>query len=178
MAGIQNLERFHQLLLCFQCEKIPIDLLIRACLPRQTWSSAGEIVLRSPREGGVPEWLMDFYNANQPLFHDRELASLPGVVNRTLDSGVWYFKPTTEQTSESGFDPELEPSSPFSDRQTLLRECISVVLHAFPFRNTEIVGEEIAARLLHVATTFALPVFASLTDSDIDSWLVPREIGA
>ncbi|KAF4946475.1 hypothetical protein FGADI_11113 [Fusarium gaditjirri] len=158
--------RFIRLLLSFQCQKVPCDLLIRACESRPTWSSTGEIIDRLPLEAGVSEWLVDFYDGNKPFSHGIELGSYKGYINYTVEiDGIAYLEVTT------GGQPDLE----VIEERTLARERIAIILQAFPSINAEIIGEEIIERLMDVVKTSILPLLSSLTEADIEDWLLPEK---
>ncbi|KAF5983785.1 hypothetical protein FCOIX_3001 [Fusarium coicis] len=157
--------RLLQLLQSFQCQKVPCDLLIRACESRPTWSSAGEITERLPPEAGVSEWLLDLYNKNKAFFHGTELVSYEGYINYTIGiDGVAYLEVTTEEQHE------LE----VFDERNLARERIAISLQAFPSQHAEIIGEEIIQRLMDILKTSILPLLSCLTEADIEDWLLPK----
>ncbi|KAM0554035.1 hypothetical protein ACHAPJ_007110 [Fusarium lateritium] len=165
-----GLVRFLRLFQSFQCQRIPSDLWIRACEPRPTWSKTGEIIKRPPLEAGVPEWLLEFYDGNMFLFHGTELEQHSGYVKTIMEHGVTYL----EATNEGHPIPEVAQSPSFVDERMLAQERIAIILQAFPSINTEILGEEIIDRLMDVVKTSILPLLSSLTDADIEGWLLPQ----
>lgn len=172
--GDDSLFKFCRLLRSFDCDRIPSDLLIRACEPRPTWSSNGEIVQKRPIEAGVCEWLVNFYNANKPLFYDPELETHNGSIGLTLKNGVTYF----DVTNEGQPDLELDQHMPIAEERAMARERIAIVLQAFPSNNTEIIGEEIINRLMDTAKSSVLPLLSTLKEADIKGWLLPKNLEA
>ncbi|SCV33724.1 uncharacterized protein FFB14_04659 [Fusarium fujikuroi] len=64
------------------------------------------------------------------------------------------------------------------EERILARERIAIVLQAFPSKNAEIIGEEVIERLMDVVKTSILPLLSSLTEADIEDWLlsdIPNE---
>ncbi|KAF4498687.1 hypothetical protein FAGAP_5165 [Fusarium agapanthi] len=165
-----NLLRFYRFIRSFQCERIPCDLLIRACQPKSTWSSSGEAVERLPLEAGVPEWLIDFYDTNKPIFHDLDHGAHISGMEITVEHGIPYFEVATASQPE----PELCQLSSIVDERSMAQERIVVFLQAFPSINTEIIGEEIVDRLMDIATRSILPLLSCVTDGDIKEWLLPK----
>jgi hypothetical protein len=165
-----GLVKFFRLFQSFQCLKVPSDLFIRACESRSTWSSTGEIIERVPLEAGVPEWLVEFYNGNKSLFHDTELENRNGYIKPTTENGVAYL----QVTSEGQPDLELAQSPSIIDKRLLARERIAIILQAFPSINAEIIGEEIIDRLMDVVKISILPLLSSLTEADIEGYLLPK----
>ncbi|KAL9565578.1 hypothetical protein ACKAV7_009760 [Fusarium commune] len=161
----RDLARFLQLLQSFQCQKVPCDLLIRACESRPAWSSTGEITDRLPLEAGVSEWLVDFYNVNKRFLHGTALESYKRYIkyNTGID-GVAYLEVTSEG------QPDLE----VIDERILAHERIATILQAFPSNNAEIIGDEIIDRLMDVVKTSIIPLLSSLTEADIEYWLLPK----
>lgn len=165
----RDLARLLELLQSFQCQKVPCDLLIRACESKPTWSSTGEITNRLPLEAGVSKWLVDFYNANKPCFHGTAAEDFDLYIKYTTGmDGVAYLEATSER------HPDLE----VIEERILARERIAIILQAFPSKNAEIIGEEVIERLMDVVKTSILPLLSSLTEADIEDWLsseIPNE---
>ncbi|KAF5633872.1 guanine nucleotide-binding alpha-3 subunit [Fusarium tjaetaba] len=161
--------RFCRFIRYFQCAKVPCDLLIRACEPKLTWTSNGEIVQKLPLEAGVPEWLMVLYNTNKPFLHHPTHGSHIAGVEIILQNGVPYFDVATAN------QPELELNQlPSIDNEgSMAGELLAVFLQAFPSINIEIIGEEIVDRLMDIAMRSILPLLSCLTDADIKDWLLP-----
>ncbi|RBA12697.1 hypothetical protein FPRO05_04147 [Fusarium proliferatum] len=160
-----NSARFFQLLQSFQYHKVPCDLLTRACEPRPTWSSTGEIVERLPLKAGVPQWLVEFYYDNEFLFNATGLEGHNRYFKSTMENnGVAYLQVIGEEQSD------LETI----DERILARERIAVMLQAFPSNNAEIIGEEIVDRFMDIVKTSILPLLSSLTVADIEDWLLPE----
>ncbi|KAI8657773.1 hypothetical protein NCS57_01156500 [Fusarium keratoplasticum] len=163
--------QLRQLLLCFQCHRVPFDLIRRACEPKSAWSAAGEIKQIQPHEGGVPRWLLDFREAHRLLFDcdDRSTAPCPDGVQLVKDCGIWYF--------ETRPNDSLGPDENEQNQDTYALQCIRIFNHAFPCRNTDVLGEEVAASLIPLAKAFLLPLLASVSEKDIQNWLLPKERG-
>ncbi|KAH7269050.1 acyl transferase/acyl hydrolase/lysophospholipase [Fusarium redolens] len=167
-----RLDRFFRLFQSFQCQRIPSHLFIRACESRPTWSSTGEIIERLPLEAGVPEWLVELYNDSKSLFHDTELGNHNGYVESTMDNGVIYL----QVTDEGHVNLEVAQSPSVIDERVSAQERIAIILQAFPSNNAEILGEEIIDRLMDVVNISILPLLSSLTESDIEGWLLPKNL--
>ncbi|KAF9765728.1 hypothetical protein IL306_001995 [Fusarium sp. DS 682] len=167
-----SLMRLCRLIRSFQLENIPSDLFIRACEPRPTWSSTGEIVQRQPLEAGVPEWLVSFYNANKPFFQDPDMKTRNGGVELILENGVTFFKVTNDGQP----DPELDQDLSITEESGMAQERIAIVLQAYPSINAEVIGEEMIDRLMGTAKSSVLPLLSSLTDTDIKDWLLPQNL--
>ncbi|SCN65893.1 uncharacterized protein FFE2_00127 [Fusarium fujikuroi] len=167
-----TLLRLGHLLQSFHCGRVPIDLLTRACGPKMTWSSAGEVVEKHPGEREVPEWLVDFYQANKPWL--RDLGQEPP--NRTFkiisDNNIRYLQARGDGSPISGH----EQHSPLVNERKLAHVRIAMALHAFPSINSEIIGEEMVDRLMDTAKTSVLPLLSSLTEADIQDWLLPERL--
>jgi hypothetical protein len=166
-----NIQKFYRFLLYFPCDKFPVDLFVRACRPKSVWSPTREVILRSPREGSVPEWLINTYGANEAFLHSHSATVLGDLVRRTLDRGIWYLERDT--TSDSSLRLLEKPQA--EDDPTMILDWVSVLTHAFPSQNTEIVGEEMTFRLLNVAVTSVLPLLASLPDSQLEDLFMPQD---
>lgn len=121
-------------------------------------------------EAGVPEWLMDLYNANKPLLHHPTRGSHIAGVEIILENGVPYFDVVTASQPEL----ELNQLSSIANECSMAEERLAVFLQAFPSINIEIIGEEIVDRLMIVATRSILPLLSCLTDADIRGWLLPK----
>ncbi|RSL89021.1 hypothetical protein CEP51_001415 [Fusarium floridanum] len=165
----RGLDQLYQLLLCFQSQRVPLDLINRACEPKPSWSATGEIEQIQPHEGGVPRWLLDLREAGLWPFNHDDGAVAPDHDGLRLvnDCGVWYLE---IQPTDS-----LEPDEDQQNQETYASQCIRIFNHAFPCRNTEVLGEEVAARLIPVAKTFLLPLLACLSENNIQDWLLPKE---
>ncbi|KAJ3458215.1 hypothetical protein MRS44_012324 [Fusarium solani] len=161
--------QLRQLLLCFQCHRVPFDLIRRACEPKSAWSATGEIEQIQPHEGGVPRWLLDFREAHRLLFDcdDRPTAPCPDGVQLVKDCGIWYF--------ETRPNDSLGPDENEQNQDIYALQCIRIFNHAFPCRNTDVLGEEVAASLIPLAKAFLLPLLASVSEEDIQDWLLPKE---
>lgn len=154
----------------FQCERVPCDLLVRACEAKPTWSSSGEVVEKLPLEAGVPEWLVDFYDTNKSLFHNPDIGARIGCMELIVENGVPYFEVAKARQPEL----ELYQLLSIADERSMAQERITVVLQAFPSINIEIIGEEIVDRLMDIATRSVLPLLSCVTDADIKDWLLPN----
>jgi hypothetical protein len=154
---------FRQLLLTFQSHIVPLDLLERASRPKPTWSRSGERTFLSPSQMGVPLWIVNYYDTHAS--HLKEQGTIPGVngLKLTLHKGVQYFE-------LEGQDDDLEADT--FEHQERIAQCMAVFNHAFPCRGLEVLGEELASRFLGVAKSFMVPLLASVTDEDIDEWLL------
>ncbi|KAF5574850.1 hypothetical protein FPANT_11570, partial [Fusarium pseudoanthophilum] len=144
--------RVVHLLRSFDYGRVPIDLLTRACESKLTWSSSGEVVERYPLGAGVPKWLITFYKANKSWLQDQEQ------------------KPT------NGHGYQISENVLFSslvDERRLAHVRIAMALHAFPSINSEIIGDEMVDRLMDTAKASVLPLLSSLTEADIQDWLLP-----
>jgi hypothetical protein len=117
-------------------------------------------------DAGIPHFLPAFWEIYQNalsidgIFPDSEyikLVTINGLRYIELDES--YF--TLENTNE--------------DDQELAFQCAQTFIHAFPSRNVEILGEDIAIRLMPLATSFLLPLLASISTQDIKVWLLPIE---
>lgn len=150
--------KFERLFQSFGFAKIPRGLFVRACSPRPTWTSAGEIIEKDPKEGGVPEWLIDQYTANSQIS--------PHIAEHGR-AGLERF----------GYRFDLGPDQEnfVIDGCTIAQERMAIILHAFPSVNAEIIGEEVMALLIDVVTTSILPFLSSLTEIDITGWLLPQD---
>jgi hypothetical protein len=164
-----GMDQLHQLLLSFQCQRVPFDLISRALEPKWSWSATGEIEQIYPHEGGVPQWLLDLREAHQWPFDHDEGAAAPDHDGLRLvnDCGIRYFE---VQPTDSLEADEYEQS-----QEAYASQCIRIFNHAFPCRNTEVLGEEVAARLMPLAKVFLLPLLASVSENDIQDWLLPKE---
>ncbi|KAL2677088.1 hypothetical protein Neosp_010855 [[Neocosmospora] mangrovei] len=168
-------DQLSQLLLCFQCQRIPFDLIDRACEPKSSWSAIGELEQIQPHEGGVPLWLLDLREAHRwPFSHDDDdAAAAPGLDGLHLinDCGIRYFE--IQASPPDG----LEADDDEQNQEEYASQCIRIFNHAFPCRNTEVLGEEVAARLMPLAKSFLLPLLASVSEREIRLWLLPSERG-
>ncbi|CVK85067.1 uncharacterized protein FMAN_16033 [Fusarium mangiferae] len=162
--------RFCRFIRSFQCETVPCDLFVRACGPKSTWSSSGEVVQRLPSEAGVPEWLIDFYNTNKHLFHDADHGAHIEGLEIMIENGVPYFEVATASEPET----EFCQLSSIADERSMAQARIDVFLQAFPSINIEIIGEEIVERLMDVAKGSILPLLSCVTDADIKDWLFTK----
>ncbi|KAF5700326.1 guanine nucleotide-binding alpha-3 subunit [Fusarium globosum] len=165
-----NRLRFCRFIRSFQCEKVPCDLFVRACEPKLTWSSSGEVVERLPLEAGVPEWVTDLYNTNKHLLHDAGHGAHIGGLEIIIENGVTYFEVATAIKPET----ELCQLSSIADERSMAQERIGVFLQAFPSINIEIIGEEIVERLIDIAKRSILPLLLCVTEADIIDWLFPK----
>ncbi|KAF4450191.1 hypothetical protein F53441_6625 [Fusarium austroafricanum] len=91
------------------------------------------------------------------------ISELDDFREKLRENGVGYFETRIEVQSTA-------------DEIVLAQERISIFLHAFPSNNTEILGEEMISRLMDVAKNSILPLLLSITDEDIEDWLVPRDL--
>lgn len=163
-------DQLRQLLLCFQCQRVPFDLISRACEPKSSWSAIGELEQIQPHEGGVPLWLLDLREAHRWPFGHGDDAAAPGLDGLRLinDCGIWYFEIQASPTDGLKADDDEQS-------QEYASQCIHIFNHAFPCRNTEVLGEEVAARLMPLAKSFLLPLLASVSEREIRHWLLPSE---
>ncbi|KAF4432635.1 hypothetical protein FACUT_8323 [Fusarium acutatum] len=117
-----------------------------------------------PLEAGVSGWLVDFYDINKQFLNGTKPENYKGHIKYTMEiDGVAYL----EVASEGQLDLEV------IDERTVARERIAMILQAFPSKNAEIIGEEIIERLMDVVKTSILPLLSSLTEADIEDWLLP-----
>jgi hypothetical protein len=169
-----DLRNFCRLLACFGCPMVPVDLFTRACRSKPTWSSNGELVQKSSAGSGIPAWFRDHFNPNI-AFHDHQepiwLLSVQtlGIIELVSESGIQYLKLTREYRAHICNDITLD------DRRTLFSECTAIVIHAFPCKYAELLGEDMEIRLLDVVESSILPLLAVVTDDDIMNWISPRE---
>ncbi|KAM5344941.1 hypothetical protein ACJ41O_010803 [Fusarium nematophilum] len=156
------LGRFHQLLLCFRSQRVPFDLFKRACELKATWSPVGELSWRGADEGSVPGWLVDWWHSSQGLL--AQGGAIPGLdgVQLVTDCGVCYFElQGPQQGSPDADDAEEEISF----------HCVHAFNHAFPCRNTDVLGGEIISHLMPLAKSFLLPLLASLSAVEVENLL-------
>ncbi|KAI8659744.1 hypothetical protein NCS56_01192200 [Fusarium sp. Ph1] len=163
-------DQLRQLLLCFQCQRVPFDVISRACEPKSSWSAIGELEQIQPHEGGVPLWLLDLREAHRWPFGHGDDAAAPGLDGLRLinDCGIQYFEIQASPTD--GLEADDDEQS-----QEYASQCIHIFNHAFPCQNTEVLGEEVAARLMPLAKSFLLPFLASVSEREIRHWLLPSE---
>lgn len=163
------MDQLHQLLLSFQSQRVPFDLISRASEPKLSWSATGEIEQIQPHEGGVPQWLLDLREAHQWPFDHDEGATNPDHDGLRLvnDCGVWYFEIQPTDSLDADEDEQSQ--------ELYASQCICIFNHAFPCRNTEVLGEEVSSRLMPLAKVFLLPLLASVSENDIQDWLLPKE---
>ncbi|KAF4338456.1 hypothetical protein FBEOM_7644 [Fusarium beomiforme] len=83
-----------------------------------------------------------------------------------MESGVTYFEVTNEG--------EWDQDTSITNERAMAHERIALVLQAFPSIKTEIIGEEMIDRLMEIAKNSVLPLLSSLTDEDVEDWLMPR----
>lgn len=159
--------KFERLFQSFGFAKIPRELFVRACSPRSTWTSAGEIIEKRPKQGGVPEWLINHYTANGNAFMFSEISKISACIAEQGRTGLDRF----------GYRFDLGPDQDdfVIDDCTVAQERMAIILHAFPSINAEIIGEEVMAPLIDVVTTSILPFLSSLTEIDITGWLLPQD---
>lgn len=162
--------RFWCFIRSFQCERVPYDLLIRACEAKPTWSSSGEVVKKLPLEAGVPEWLVDFYNTNKSLFHNPDIRARIRCIELIVENGVPYFEVAKARQPEL----KLYQLLSIADKRSIAQERITIILQAFPSINIKIIREEIVDRLIDIATRSVLPLLLCVTDADIKDWLLPN----
>lgn len=82
------------------------------------------------------------------------------------DCGICYFEVQPTDNLEVDDDGQIQEGA---------SQCVRIFNHAFPCRNTEVLGEEVAARLMPLAKVFLLPLLASVSEKDIQDWLLPTE---
>lgn len=167
-----TLLRLGHLLQSFPCGRVPIDLLTRACEPKMTWSSAGEVVEKHPVETKVPEWLVDFYQVNKPWLRDQGQEPPNRIFKIISDNNIRYLQARGYGSPISGH----EQHSSLVNERKLAYVRIAMALHAFPSINSEIIGEEMVDRLMDTAKTSVLPLLSSLTEADIQDWLLPERL--
>ncbi|KLP20420.1 uncharacterized protein LW94_14864 [Fusarium fujikuroi] len=137
-----------------------------------TWSSAGEVVEKHPGEREVPEWLVDFYQANKPWLRDLGQEPPNRIFKIISDNNIRYLQARGDGSPISGH----EQHSPLVNERKLAHVRIAMALHAFPSINSEIIGEEMVDRLMDTAKTSVLPLLSSLTEADIQDWLLPERL--
>ncbi|RTE83764.1 hypothetical protein BHE90_001717 [Fusarium euwallaceae] len=164
----KDIDQFHHLLLCFQSQRVPLDLISRACKQKQTWSAKGELEWTQPHDGGVPQWLLEFWETYQEFLDHDDGAAIPGLELRLVnDCGIRYFDTQVPTTEELEMDEQAQ--------EVYTPQCVRIFVHAFPCRHTEVLGEEVAARLFPLAKAFVLPLLASISSEDVRDWLFPEE---
>ncbi|KAI8714632.1 hypothetical protein NCS52_01183600 [Fusarium sp. LHS14.1] len=164
----KGIDQFHHLLLCFQCQRIPLELISRACKQKQTWSAKGELEWSQPQENGVPQWLLEFWGTHQGLFDHDDGAAIPGLELRLVsDYSIHYLDTQVTTTDKLETDEQVQ--------EVYTPQCVRIFVHAFPCRHTEVLGEEVAARLVPLAKAFLLPLFASISAEDVRDWILPEE---
>lgn len=158
--------KFERLLQSFGFAKIPPELFVRASNPRPTWTLAGEIIEKTPKQEGVPEWLIDQFTANKKAFEFLNVSQISAHIAEQGRTGLGRF----------GYRFDLGPDQDNHaiDDCTLAQERMAIILHAFPSLNAEIIGEEVMALLMEVVTESILPFLSSLTEMDITRWLFPQ----
>ncbi|RSL93146.1 hypothetical protein CEP52_013417 [Fusarium oligoseptatum] len=165
--NLGGIDQLHQLLLCFQCQRVPFDLISRACKPKSSWSATGEPEKIQPDEGGVPQWLLGLWETRQwPFSHADDAAAGVDGLRFVNDCGIQYLEIQASSPANS-----LEASDDEQSQEAYISQCIRIFNHAFPCRNTEVLGEEIAARLMPIAKAFVLPLLASASERQICYWL-------
>lgn len=150
----------------FQSQMVPLDLIKRACEKKVFWSSSGSLKKIGPVEAGVPQFLLTFWEIYQHSLNTDGIFSDSGYVKLVTINGLRYI-----ELDESFFTLE----SAVEDDQELVFRCVQIFIHAFPSRNIEILGEDIAIRLMPLATSFLLPLLASISTEDIGIWLLPKD---
>ncbi|RMJ19698.1 hypothetical protein CDV36_000699 [Fusarium kuroshium] len=169
--NLGGIDQLHQLLLCFQCQRVPFDLISRACKPKSSWSATGEPEKIQPDEGGVPQWLLGLWETRQwPFSHADDAAAGVDGLRFVNNCGIQYLEIQASSPANS-----LEASDDEQSQEAYISQCIRIFNHAFPCRNTEVLGEEIAARLMPLAKAFVLPLLASASERQICHWLPPSE---
>ncbi|KAK2601632.1 hypothetical protein QQS21_004782 [Conoideocrella luteorostrata] len=153
--------------------KFPVGLFVRACQPKFAWSPAGEIIQKNPKEDAVPMWLITVYNANRAFFHGQSATILGNIIRGTQDKGIWYLERVI--VLSPGVQNNEKPK--YEDDVTMIRDWDSVLIHAFPSQNMEIIGEEIMSRLVNCAIESILPLLSFLSDSQLESFVLPHRQG-
>lgn len=167
-----NVHKFCQLLTCFDCDLVPLDLFRRACRPKPKWSSDGDFVRTTPEQAAVPPWLCDVWDSNAPFHETPDALSAAqefGLVHFVTKNCISYVRVAEDHRAQ--IHHEIGPEH----RRTLLFECTAIAIHAFPCKFAELLGEEMEHRLIGVIESCILPLLAVATDADILSWLSPKE---
>lgn len=162
--------RLYRLLLYFPCSKFPVDLFVRACQPKFAWCPTGEVILKSPEEDAVPTWLLSVYNTNTAFFRGHSTSLLGNLIRRTQDRGIWHLERVVAFNSGVPLIERLK----VEDDEAMIRDWVSVLIHAFPSHNMEIIGEEMMSRLVSFAIESVLPLLSTLSDLQLKNSVLPE----
>ncbi|KAH6949271.1 hypothetical protein DER45DRAFT_580981 [Fusarium avenaceum] len=150
----------------FQIQTLPLDFIKRACEKKVFWSSSGSLKQIGPVEAGVPHFLLAFWETYQHSLNADDIFPDSEYIKLVTTNGLRYI-----QLDESYFTLEKT----VEDDEDLAFQCVQTFIHAFPARNVEILGEDVAIRLMPLATSFLLPLLASISTEDIKIWLLPKD---
>ncbi|KAM0259889.1 hypothetical protein ACHAPA_010496 [Fusarium lateritium] len=150
----------------FQNQTVPLDLIKRACEQKLLWSSSGALKKVDPVNGGVPHFLLAFWDTYQQSLNADTISSDIGHIRLVTINGLRYI-----ELDESYF---TLANTDENDEETAI-QCVQTFIHAFPSRNVEIIAEDLAVRLMPLATSFLLPLLASISTEDIKFWLLPKD---
>lgn len=150
----------------FQSQTVPLDLIKRACKKKVFWSSSGSPKQIAPLEAGVSQSLLTFWEIYQHSLSTDGIFSDSTYIKLVTINGLRYIELDESYFTSANTD---------EDDQELAFQCVQAFIHAFPTRNTEILGEDIAVRLMPLATSFILPLLASISTEDIRIWLLPKD---
>ncbi|KAM0193571.1 hypothetical protein ACHAPI_007640 [Fusarium lateritium] len=150
----------------FQSRRIPLDLIERACAHKSLWLSSGSLGKLHPVGGSVPHFLLAFWEAFKYPLNMYGTILNAGYVQIVAESGIRYVELDESYYALAKLD-QINPE--------LVSQCFHAFIHAFPSRNTEILGEETARALVPLATSFIMPLLASITTEDIKTWLLPTD---
>ncbi|KAG5660358.1 hypothetical protein KAF25_002964 [Fusarium avenaceum] len=151
----------------FQNQMVPVDLIKRACEKKVVWSSSGSLKHISPMDAGVPYFLLIFWETYQHSLSTDGIFPDPSHIKLVTINGQRYIELNESYFTSANLDDEYD--------QELAFQCVQAFIHAFPTRNMEILGEDIAVRLMPSATSFILPILASISIEDIKIWLLPKD---
>jgi hypothetical protein len=165
---------FRQLLACLDVDSVPVDLFIRACRGKPSWSSTGNYFYKDPRHASVPAWLHPLFGPKAAFTNDQEPAALSephfqGQICFTKEYGVTHVQISREYRLVSYCEITKK------HRRDLLLHAIAIVVHAYPCALAELIGDEMQIRLLRIVEDGILPLLAAVTDEDIISWVSPQE---
>lgn len=150
----------------FQNQTVPVDLIKRACEKKVSWSSSGSLENIGPADAGVPHFLLTFWEIYQNSLSTDGILSDSSYIKLVTINGLRYIELDESYFTSANTD---------EDDQELAFQCVQAFIHAFPTRNMEILGEDIAVRLMPLAISFILPFLASISIEDIRIWLLPKD---
>jgi hypothetical protein len=160
-----GLREFCQLLALFDHDRVPITLFSRACTDLPTWNPNGERGRRSPEDALVPEYLRTLFKPGDHLSKGVRVAIKSGIISLEKDGPVLFLKLARI------YREELQAEIPTSIRMRFAFNILSVVIHAFPERYSELLWMEIENRLREAVESTYMTVLAVINRADILQYL-------